>query len=174
MPLSRELRECLEELDTHLKPAAGVMAAWLKQHPFADRADQAAVLDALGRLGEHARAQAELIRLIVDGEHWTARRRVAAALAIFRICGDKDKAFAALRDVFSGVEARESIYYWPDFSDTARVHAVRALGVLSANGDERARAILRDAAKGDENPHVQDPPSRHSPVRRKPTQVPCR
>jgi HEAT repeat protein len=39
-------------------------------------------------------------------------------------------------------------------ADTARVHAVRALGALAEDGDELARALILDAARGDENVHV--------------------
>ena len=53
-----------------------------------------------------------------------------------------------------GLEEHSSLYYLPDMTDTARVHAARALGVLAENGDERAKALIFETAKGDENPHV--------------------
>jgi HEAT repeat protein len=152
VPLSRDIHECLAELGTQLKPAVGVMAEWLKQ-PFAQQQDQVAVINALGRLGADARSQVDLLRPMLQGEHWHATRRVAAALALFQIVGERDGAFAVLREVFLGLEEHASLYYRPDLSDTARVHAARALGVLAAS-DERARSLLVEAAKGDENPYV--------------------
>src|SRR5262249_44332028 len=46
-PLPREVRECLAELGSELKPAAGAMAEWLKRRQSdADEKDLAAVVDA--------------------------------------------------------------------------------------------------------------------------------
>jgi hypothetical protein len=155
VPLSRELRECLAELDSLLKPAAGAMAEWLKQRQSsAEETDQVAVLEALGRLGADARPETDLLRSMLQGDRWNVRRRVAAALALYRIRGDRDLAFPVVREVLLGLEEHDSLYYRPDLTDTARVHAARALGVLAENGDERAKSLIVETAKGDENPHV--------------------
>lgn len=154
-PLSRELRECLSELDTQLKPVVGVMAQWLEQRQSsAEEQDQVAVIETLGRLGADAQSEADLLRPMLQGAPWQARRRVAAALTLFRVLGDRTLAFPVLREVLQGPEEHPSIYHQPDLSDTARVHAARALGVLAEKGDERARALIVETAKGDENPYV--------------------
>src|SRR5262249_10660712 len=59
-----------------------------------------------------------------------------------------------LREALVGREEHGFLYYWPDMTDTARVRAAKALGVLAEKGDARARSLLVAAAKGDENPHV--------------------
>jgi HEAT repeat protein len=154
-PLPREVRECLVDLGTELKPAIGVMAEWLKQRQSsAEEQDLIAVVEALGHLGTDARSKADLLRPMLQDDRWHARRRVAASLALFRILGNRNLAFPVLRAVLLGQEEHASLYYWPDLSDTARVHAARALGVLAEKGDERARSLLVETAKGDENPHV--------------------
>jgi HEAT repeat protein len=153
--LSREVRECLAELDAQLKPAARVMAEWLKRRQSsAEEGDQVAIVEALGRLGKDARSEADLLRPLLRADDWSARRDVAVALALFRIRGEKDLAFPVLREALLGLEEHSSIYHRADPADTARVHAARALGVLAENGDERAQALIVEAAKGDENPHV--------------------
>src|SRR5260370_10060599 len=155
IPLTPEMRECLAELDTQLKPAIRVMAEWLKQRQSSsEQEDQVAVVEALGRLGADARAEADLLRPMLIGDHWNAKRRVAVALALFHICGDKDLLFPVLREMLLGLEEHGSIYHSPHFTDTARVHAARSLCVLAENGDERAKALILEAAKGDENAHV--------------------
>jgi HEAT repeat protein len=154
-PLPREMRECLAELDTQLKPAVGVMAQWLKQRgPSAAQGDRVAVVEALGRLGADARAQADVLRPMFQDDHGIAEERVAAALALYRILGDGDRVFPVLREVLLGLEVHAWLYYQPDLADTARVHAARALGVLAEKGDERAQSLIVETAKGDENPHV--------------------
>jgi HEAT repeat protein len=154
VPLSRELRECLVELDARLKPTVGALAEWLKQRQSsAVEADQIAVVEALGRLGPDARSRADLLRPMLSGGRWDARRRVAAALAVFRMCGDGDLVMPVLREVLEGPE-EYGFYYRPDPADSARVHAGRALGVLAEKGDGRARSLIVETAKGDENPHV--------------------
>jgi HEAT repeat protein len=154
-PLPREIRECLVELDTQLKPAVGVMAEWLNQRQSSEaEMDQVAVVEALGRLGADARAEADLLRPMLQGGRWNVKRRAAAALTLFRILGDRDLVFPVLREVLLGEEEHASIYYSPDLADTARVHAARALGVLAEKGDERAKSLIVETAKGDENPHV--------------------
>jgi hypothetical protein len=153
-PLSREVRECLAELDTQLKPAMKVMALWLKQRQWSAAADQAAVVDALGRLGADARSEVDLLRSLLDGHRWYSRRSVAAAQALFRIHGDRDLVFPPLRDVLLGREEHPSLYYFPDPADTARVHAARALGELAEKGDVPAQLLIVETAKGDENLHV--------------------
>ncbi len=155
VPLTREMRECLAELDTQLKPTARILAEWLKQRQSpADLKDQVAVVEALGRLGVDARAAVDVIRPMLQGDRWNARRRVAAALALFRIRGEKDLVFPVLREVLVGLEEHSSLYHQTDLTDTARVHAARALGVLAENGEERAKALILETAKGDENPSV--------------------
>jgi hypothetical protein len=155
IPLSPEVRECLADLDTQLKPAVRVLADWLKQqHVSAQPEDQVAVVEALGRLGKDARPEAELLRSLLPGDRWNARQRVAVSLALFRITGDKKLAFPVLREVLSDLEENSSFYSLVDESSTARVQAARALGVLAENGDERARALILETAKGDENPYV--------------------
>jgi HEAT repeat protein len=155
VPLTREMRECLSELDTQLKPAVRVMAQWLKQRQSsAEQEDQVAVMEALGRLGADARSAADLLRPMLQGDRWDTRRRVAAALALFRILGDRDLVFPVLQEVLLGEEEHASIYYRPNLADSGRVHAVRALGVLAEKGDERAQSLIVETAKGDENPHV--------------------
>src|SRR5262249_53527421 len=99
-------------------------------------------------------AEADLLRPMLHGNRWDARKRVAAALALFRIRGEKNLVFPVLRDVLVGEEEHASLYNWPNLMDTARVHAARALGVLAENGDQRAQALLVETAKGDENPHA--------------------
>jgi HEAT repeat protein len=154
-PLSRELRECLAELDARLKPTAGALAEWLeRQQSSAAEADQVAVVEALGRLGPDERSHADLLRAMLRGRPWEAKRRVVAALALFRTCGDADVVIPALREVLEGPEEHASIYFRPDPADSARVHAVRALAVLAEKGDGRAGSLLVETAKGDENPHV--------------------
>jgi HEAT repeat protein len=154
-PLSREIRECLAELDTELKPALGVMGEWLKQRQSsAAETDQVAVIEALGRLGADARAQADLLRPMLQADRWYARRRVAAALALFRILEDRNLVLPVLREVLLGLEEHGSLYYRPDMASSARVRAARALGVLAEKGDERAKSLIVETAKGDENPHV--------------------
>ncbi|HEY7423761.1 MAG TPA: HEAT repeat domain-containing protein [Gemmataceae bacterium] len=155
VPLTREMRECLAELDTQLKPTVRVMAQWLKQRRSSvEQKDQVAVVEALGRLGADVRSEADVLRPILQGARWNAKGRVAAALALFRILGDQDLVFPVLREVLLGLEEHASIYYWPDLADSARVHAARALAVLAEKGDERAISLIVEAAKGDENPHV--------------------
>ncbi len=155
VPLTREMRECLAELDTQLKPTDRVMAEWLKQRgAFAELVDQVAVVELLGRLGPDARAESDVIRPMLQGDRWDSKRRVAAALALFRIRGEKDLVFPVLREVLVGLEEHSSLYYRPDQTDTARVHAARALGVLAENGGEHAKALIIETAKGDENPFV--------------------
>jgi HEAT repeat protein len=83
-----------------------------------------------------------------------AKARMAIALALFRITGEKDLVFPVWRETLVGPEEHDSIYYRPDRTRTARVLAARALGVLAENGDERARMLIVETAKGDENPHV--------------------
>jgi HEAT repeat protein len=155
VPLPREVRECLIELDSQLKPAVRVMAQWLKkrQESFEHR-DHVLILEALGRIGPAALSEMETIRLLLHGTHRKANRRVAVALALFRIGGEKDRVFPLLSEVLLGLEDHGSLYYSPDETDTARVHAARALGVLAESGDERARALIVETAKGDENIHV--------------------
>jgi HEAT repeat protein len=132
------------------------MGEWAKQREsFNNEEDQVAVIEALGRLGADARAEPALLRpLMLPDAHWNVKRRVAVALALFRIRGEKDLAFSVLREVLLGLEEHGSIYYSPDMTATARVQAARALGVLAVNGDDRANTLLLDTAKGDENPHV--------------------
>jgi HEAT repeat protein len=155
VPLPPELRECLAELDTQLKPAVGVLANWLKRRASSgEQEDQVAVVEALGRLGGDARAAAELLRPMLDDDGWKPKRRVAAALALYQIRGEKQTGFPALREVLLGLEEHSSIYHRADPTDTARVRAARALGVLAEDGDERAHALILEAAKGDENPYV--------------------
>lgn len=154
-PLPREARECLAELGRGLKPALGSIAKWLKrQEAHAGVEDQVAVLEALGGLGADARAVAGLLRPMLRGNRWDAKRRVAAAVALYRITGEKGSTFTALGEVLLGQEEHASIYYRPDRTVSARVHAARALGVLAEKGDERAAALIADAARGDENAHV--------------------
>jgi HEAT repeat protein len=154
VPLPPELRECLAELDTQLKPAAGTLAEWLRRRGESGDEDQAAVVDALGRLGSDARAEADLLRPMLDDDGWKPKRRVAAALALYRIRGEKGAAVPALREVLLGLEEHSSVYHSVDPTDTARVRAARALGVPAEDGDERAHALIFEAAKGDENPYV--------------------
>jgi HEAT repeat protein len=131
------------------------MTAWLKRrHSSADGEDVIAVTEALGRLGADAEVGAETLRSMLKTDSWGSKRQVAIALALFRIRGDKDLAFPILREELQKPEVRSSIYYSFDMSDTTRVHAVRALGILVENGDERAAALIAETAKGDENPHV--------------------
>src|SRR5262249_52206288 len=110
---------------------------------------------ALGRLGAGARPQADALRPLLSGDRWDAGRRVAVALALFRMTGEKDVAFPVLRDVLMGPEDQTSFYRIVDSGATPRVRAARALGVLADGGDERAVALLLETAKGDENTHVQ-------------------
>jgi HEAT repeat protein len=153
--LSRELHECLADLDTQLKPAIREMVEWLKQQSeSADLEDQIAVMKALGRLGTDARAGVDVIRPFLDGAHWSDKRRVAAALTLFQMGEEKDRAFSVLREVLLGLEKEFSFYYSVDWSATARVRAAQALGVLAEKGDVRAKALITEAAKGDENSHV--------------------
>jgi HEAT repeat protein len=154
-PLNPEAREYLAELGPKLKPAARVMAEWLsRRQSSAPEEDQVAVVEALGRLGADAHAEADLLRPMLHGDRWNAKRRAAVALALFRIRGDKDLVFPVLREVLFGLEEHPSVYQRVDVTDTARVHAARGLGVLAENGDERAQALIFESAKGDENPHV--------------------
>jgi HEAT repeat protein len=155
VPFTREMRECLAELDSQLKPVVGVLAEWLKQRgSSAEERDVVAVVEALGRLGADARSAADVLRPMLQDGRGMNRERVAAALALFRILGDRDLAFPVLREMLRRLEVRASLYYWPDPTDSARVHAARALGVLAEKGDERARSLIVETAKGDENPHV--------------------
>ncbi|HEY7309598.1 MAG TPA: HEAT repeat domain-containing protein [Gemmataceae bacterium] len=155
VPLTREMRECLAELDTQLKPAVGVMAEWLKRRgASAEERDVVAVAEALGRLGTAARAAADVLRPMLQDGRRNNRERAAAALALFRILGDRDLAFPVLREVLRGLEVHASLYYRPDPADSARVHAARALDVLAEKGDERASSLILETTKGDENPHV--------------------
>jgi HEAT repeat protein len=151
VPLTREMRECLAELNTQLKPAVRVMADWLRQRQSAEENDVVAVVEALGRLGGDARAEAAVLQRMLQNNRWNARRRVVAALALYRILGDRDLVFPVLREELLAPEVRASR---SDPSDAAQVGAAQALGVLADKGDERARALLREAAKGDDNPFV--------------------
>jgi HEAT repeat protein len=156
IPLSPELRECLAELGTELTPALPAMAAWLKRPGWGhkEEEDRAVVAEAIGRLGAEASPAADLLRTLFHGNRWEAKIRVASAMALFRIGGDKDLVFPVLREILAGREEHTSIYQTVDSTRTARVHAVSGLGVLAENGDERARALVIETAKGDENPNV--------------------
>jgi HEAT repeat protein len=154
-PLPREIHECLAELGTELKPVVGVLVEWLKRRQSSvTEKDQVGVVEALGRLGAESRSSVDLLRPMLQGDRWNARRRVAAALALYRILGDGDLALPVLREVLLGVEEHGSFYSWSDPSDTARVHAARALAVLAEKGEEQANLLIVETAKGDENPHV--------------------
>ena len=81
------------------------MAEWLKRsRSFAAETDQVAVMEALGLLGADARSQADLLRPMLQGDRWNARRRVAAALALFRISGNKTSCFRPARGVAGAEE----------------------------------------------------------------------
>lgn len=154
-PLSPEMRECLAELDTQLKPSLRAMAEWLNHRWWHDdQDDRAAVAEAIGRLGTDARAGAALLRPLIHGTDRASTEQVAIAMALFRISGDKETVFPMLRDVLLEPKPRSWSYDRVDPASTTRVHAARALGVLAENGDERARALIIETAKGDENPHV--------------------
>ena len=192
VPLSRELRECLTELDAQLKPAVRVMVEWLKQAQFSGEQDQVAVVEALGRLGAEARSAVDVIRPMLSADRRSDRRRVAAALALFRIEGNNDLVFPALREVLLAgqYELHQELYenllfpklgmgLWAleqdslisqsfDPTDTARASAARALGVLAEKGDERAKVLLSETGKGDENSFVRmaalEAMARHKPT----------
>jgi HEAT repeat protein len=156
-PFPREVDKCLAELGAELKPAIGAMREWLKRrHWSTPEADLIAVVGALGELGPDAKSAADVLRPMLEGDHREAKRRVAAALALYRILGDRKTTFPVLRDVLQGEEDHGFFFNSPGLSDSARVRATRALGVLAEKGDERARALVAETAKGDENPHVRD------------------
>jgi len=152
-PLSPELRQCLAELGAQLKPAAPVLAELLSLSHWAIEEDAIAVTDAIGNLGSDARAEADLLRPLLRGGRWDARRRMAIAQAYYRITGDADAVFPVLRETLLGTEPTK-FYRWFDRTSTWRVLAARGLGLLFEKGDKRARALLIETAKGDESPHV--------------------
>jgi HEAT repeat protein len=152
--MNPELRQCLAELGTQLKPAAPVLTQWLALPRWrAEQDDVVAVAEALGYLGSDARAEGELLLPLLHGHRWDARRRMAIAQAYFRITGDADAVLPGLREVLFEPELR-SRYARIEAGSSARVLAARGLGLLAENGDQRARALIVEAAKGDENPHV--------------------
>jgi HEAT repeat protein len=155
IPLSTELRECLAELGTELKPALPALVGWLENPGWTTELDDpVAVAEAIGRLGPAASTATGHLAALIQGHRWGTRGSGAIALALFRIGGDKEMVFGVLREILAGEEERGGFYYQPDMTRTARVYAVRALGVLAENGDDRARQLVVETAKGDENPHV--------------------
>ncbi len=108
--LTPEIRECLAELNTQLKPTVRVMATWLKlRQSSSTEEDQLAVIEALGLQGLDAQDSVDLIRPMLQGDRWDAKRRVAAALALFRMGGDKALVFPVLRELLLGSEERSFV-----------------------------------------------------------------
>ena len=113
------------------------------------------MITALGRLGKEATKAVDLLNSKAHNEDVSdARARVASALALFRIEGEKKTTLPIIRKVLLGPEEQPTLYFTPNKSNSPRVHAVRALEVLAKSGNKQAKQLLIETAKGDENRHV--------------------
>ena len=152
-PLRTEIRDCLEELHTQLKPALPAMSAWLEQRWDAGDEDRALVVEAIGRLGVDAQNLTGMLHAGLIGEPWNARERVAKCQALLQIDGDNEMVLPVLRRAGGRGRTFVALLY-RRFGAHRTARAARLLGTLAEKGDDRAGALLVELAKGDENPHV--------------------